>query len=481
LLGAYTHRSPFKRFSLVRGPDLPWQLTRIAILTVVIQWIYMIIATGVESFLGPVSLLKPPGSPPWIRDQKMRGWSPSMIHMSNESLPSDYKLINSPFSGTTLRPPHHPWTGSPAVTAAATSRAHDRRLLEGEANAAASLDDLTKLLPTIGGLVQTIARGHEEIDGVMQSVATQGATVSAPFAGRQAAQKQASPSFMAADQAESVEWPPFFEPQHLICQPASGAGASAGSPVVLALSRHGLGAIVRVGDAGLVKAEPFALEGVTQHGHILGAAWDARSGLRLLVARPGAPQVGSGGREERWRGELLDCPGQGPTELGGWACQPSASGASSMPLPGKPLAAAVFDDDLGSADKKTLGSSIAVMLESHPGKVLLLSEEPNTGWSLSGEIHLLEDGRSASADATSGLAISQDELFVTTAGGAIHRRRLRDGTSEMHPAPRVRSSAVEREFRGGCVLPTGDLVRLALRRASGAIGSRWVPELIRGA
>lgn len=386
-----------------------------------------------------------------------------MIHFSNESLPDDYKLINSPFSGTTPKPPHH---------------SHVRRLLEEEdAKDAGSLDNLMKVLPTVGVLAEAL--GREASDGSHQSQAH----LAAPF--RQTLEplepelKQTSPTFMASDQAESVEFPPFFEPHHLVCGSAGDGGA-----MIMALTRRGLGATVRLGEAGLQKAKLFALQGDDEVsiGPVLGAGWSDRHGgvLQLLTLTRVQDQVGTTG--ERWRVVLLECPGQGPSEeLGGgsWACR-QPEGTQPLHLHSKPLAAAVVDEpDTGRGRRL----SIALMLEARPGVVLLFSEGSDMGWSPSEEIHLpstsvLDHG----AGATSGLSITHDNaLLAITAGGAVQRRWLSAGGSELHPAPKVRSSSVERDFRAACTLPTnGALMRLALRRSTGSIGTRWAPELIKG-
>merc|ERR1712137_693529 len=65
-----------------RRNDLPWQVMRVACCTAALAWAFMMVATGVEVLLGPESLLKPPGEPPWIRDTKFRSWTPAKMHSS---------------------------------------------------------------------------------------------------------------------------------------------------------------------------------------------------------------------------------------------------------------------------------------------------------------------------------------------------------------------------------------------------------------
>merc|ERR1711920_477187 len=102
----------------------------------------------------------------------------------------------------------------------------------------------------------------------------------------------------------NVAWPPLFEPKHLLC------GYQADAPgKVVALSRRGFGALVRVipGHAQ-TESESFALDGVAEMGPIAGASWGL-SGLQLVT---------SGGK-------LLHCPGSAPV-MGVWSCEAAQHG-----------------------------------------------------------------------------------------------------------------------------------------------------------
>merc|ERR1719318_545787 len=68
---------------------------RVAILTAVTCWLFMMVVTAVEIVLGPETLLKPPGEPPWIRDTKARNWTEAIVHTSKKTLPNDYRLFSA--------------------------------------------------------------------------------------------------------------------------------------------------------------------------------------------------------------------------------------------------------------------------------------------------------------------------------------------------------------------------------------------------
>ncbi|CAK0858954.1 unnamed protein product [Prorocentrum cordatum] len=124
-----------------RPPDLPWQLTRVAISTSVIVWLYMIIVSVCESIMGPESLMKPPGEPPWIRDTKRRHYTQGWVHTSkSETYPTDYKL----------------WSASTASYGHESEDGHGHRRLGG-LNETQGLETaysaLLEVLPRLGELV----------------------------------------------------------------------------------------------------------------------------------------------------------------------------------------------------------------------------------------------------------------------------------------------------------------------------------------
>uniref|UniRef100_A0A7S4QPE5 Uncharacterized protein n=1 Tax=Alexandrium monilatum TaxID=311494 RepID=A0A7S4QPE5_9DINO len=469
--GPFSGSSPFSEFSKKRKPDLPWQVTRVALITMALQWFYMIIASAAEAALGPESLLKPPGEPPWIRDQKTRSWQPEMVHLSsNKTMPATYAL----FEATEARPPllksghatpedssgHTGSTdghgssadnhGSPSGGHSADhgnstdhggSTAHNahRRLAAAAygRRPEAAMGELLKALPSLGRLADLL-EDEPPAPMVEPAMMEPMPAIEAPAA------------FMAKEmKAKSVSWPALFEPKHLIC-----GHESAGEPVVAALTPHGFGALVPTGKGSIkeVEAQPFALEGLGEFGPLAGAGW-AQKGLELVTQA----------------GHLLHCPGHIPGEYGAWRCGPSA-GAARLPVPvsSRLLAAAVRSAPEG------MGRFAALLLEHLPGSVTLVSEDAD-GWSPAGEVHLPPG--STTSGFRPGLAFAGEELLITTPSGEVHRRHPAHGPGTPHPAPG--SAAGRREFHAACGMPGGDLARLALApKSRPGGGMAWRPELL---
>uniref|UniRef100_A0A7S1QK45 Uncharacterized protein n=1 Tax=Alexandrium catenella TaxID=2925 RepID=A0A7S1QK45_ALECA len=460
--GAFTGGSPFSEFSSKRKSDLPWQVTRVALLTMAFQWLFMIAATAAEATMGPESLLKPPGEPPWIRDVKTRHWKPAMVHLSsNNTVPSDYALFDPPVARPPLlkSPEGHGSEGThdadghgsaaPASHAqdghgssadhatppshgghSASEQDHHRRLAGAYGRRPeAAVSELLKALPALGRLADLLEEGATAPNLVEQEMAP------------------ALPSaFMAKEaKAKSVRWPALFEPRHLVCGPAGGSA--------VALTPHGFGALVPTSEGGIemVEAQPFALEGLGELGPLVGAGW-AEKGLELVTEA----------------GDLLHCPGHQPGEFGAWRCG-SPGGAARLPVPegSKLLAAAVRMMPEG------VGRFAAMLLDHLPGSVTLVSEGED-GWSPMGEVHLPPG--STAAGFRLGLSFAGEELLITTPAGEVHRRHFQHGPAPSHPAPS--SGAGRREFRAACGMPTG-VARLALSpqpRSNGGIA--WLPELL---
>jgi len=483
--GPFSEGSPFSEFSKKRAPDLPWQLVRVALLTMALQWFFMIAASAAEATLGSVSLLKPPGEPPWIRDMKTRSWGPEMVHLSNNlTLPTTYALFEAPEA----RPPllkngehgHGGHGEGDSDAHGAASEAHSSASEDhGDASHGdASHGDASHGDASHGAVAEDHgaaasegqAEGHASAehghaagshDGHRRLAAAYGRRPEAamgellktlPSLGRLAElleaetpapaaeePKQAAvpAAFMAKEmKARRVAWPALFEPRHLLCGPAAG---------VAALTTHGFGALVPLHMGGMeeVEAEPFALEGLGEFGALAGAGWAAQ-GLDLVTQA----------------GDLLHCPGHRPGEHGAWRCG-AVSPARRLPVPrGSRL--------LVGAVRGLPGGRLAAMLLEHlPGSVALVSEDAE-GWSPAGEVHLPPG--SSTDGFRPGLAFSGEELLITTPTGEVHRRHLERGPATPHPSPGGR-----REFRAACGMPGGGIAHLAL--AQQPLG-RWGPELL---
>lgn len=383
------------------------------------------LATCVEVILGPESLLKPPGEPPWIRDTKFRHWTPAHHHFSNsDELPEDYRLFSASkayYDDEEKGAEDH-----------SDDHADDkhRRLATGNMTAkSAVLGELLKTLPMLTELADKMADEQYMAAGDRLALAP--------------------PAFMAAAGPKNLDiaWPPLFEPHHLLC------GHQAGYPgKVVALSRRGFASMVSVRhDAARferVEAEGFALGGVSEHGPLAGAAW-SRTGLHLVTAA----------------GKVLECPNHMPTE-GVWACQEAA--LASLPLPaGSQLFAAAFKEATEAKDASS-EPLIALVFKHLPKLALLYSSHGNT-WRPAGEVHLPLE-----TDQRVGLNFDGDDLLISMPSGDVHRRNLH-GKALVHTVPSLEG----RHFHSACAANgERELMRLALRASVDAAGTARGPELL---
>ncbi|CAE8646853.1 unnamed protein product [Polarella glacialis] len=436
--GAYTGASPFKEFGTKRAPDLPWQLARVAICTVAFQFFYLGWCMVVDSVVGCDTLIKMPGEPPWIRDQKYRNWQPDMFHTSKDlTLPADYRL----FALSRAVAPHeeHHEAGEhtvavpgPVHLASGNATGNASNATAGEAHAAAgeahvagahrrltgaegAVQDLMKTLPQLSWLADAL---EKRVNLSLQAPPLEVLSFEAP-------------SFMApAAKTAKVTWPAMFSPQHLLCKGST----------VAALTSRGFGAWAQLQGDEPAKASPFAIEGVSDFGPLAGAAWTS-AGLRLVTKS----------------GELLACAGNGPV-AGRWSCAHSAT--SKLPLPaGARLASAAIAE-----------RTAALIYEHLPAMIFLFKQAAAADdWVSAGEVHLPPH-----ADGSVGLSFAGHELLaILGKSGEVHRRSLLDGTTAWHAPP---PAAPQREFRSACAEPGSGLLRLALRQL--ADQHTWATELI---
>jgi len=416
-LASMEDMSPYKC-----SKDLPWQLMRIVILTAALQWAFVFITTGVEVILGPESLLKPPGEPPWIRDTKYRTMTPSFVHLSTaEGLPDSYRLFSA--SKAYYDDDEEESTTEETATETAeetTSTAAHHRRLNGPTGA---LRELLRLAPQLGSLAD---------------VATASAVVASP----RALDSASAPSqfMMAGPKVQPVAWPALFEPKHLVCN-SKGEG--------FALSSRGVGARIGLASAGeTLSASPFYLQGTNEFGRIAGASiLDDQSTLRVITSS----------------GTMLRCPGLAQ-------CAPEAS--AKLPLPsGATIVTAAYKE--GDNSHAPL---VALVLKDAPSVVALYSLREKA-WHPAGEVHLPAEGELVGAGSLSFLAQS---LLFTKPSGQVIRRTLpahlvgaASASSASMPSAFV--GGPHREFQAACGTAEGEVVRLALRKA-GAL--TWEPELV---
>ena len=479
--GAFTGPSPFKAFADARSPDLPWQLTRVAICTVAFGWVYMAICLFVEMSIGQDSVMKPPGEPPWIRDQKMVNvWKPNAWHLSNQPLPGNYRLESSTMakyeedehsvggyraddihsvgvgvSGVQPDEEHSGGSHSGGSHSDAShsddshsSESHDSHSSDShstDSHSADSHDSGSHSVEGVGGghrrlqgsdgqLLRDLLKAADGIDWLQDSLAQLEAHA-APLYDLAPAPAVASP-FMAptAPKAKKVTWPSLFEPQHLLCRGAE----------LIALTPRGFGAHVSDLKDEEVDAKAFALQGLEAFHAIAGGHW--QKGLQIITKV----------------GELFDCPGTGPQQ-GRWACKSSPS--TKLPLPeGTQLRAATITEH---SEESSPSRTVALLFENLPQIISLFKEGPS-GWTAAGEVHL--------PAAAVSLSFLGEELLALLGDGSVMRRHVREGTTKWHPAPAA--TQLPREYYAACAKEDvgSDLLRLALRQAAPKVEA-WMAEL----
>jgi len=450
--------SAASQFHAAYGKDLPWQITRVVILTAALQWFFVMITTSAEIILGPESLLKPPGEPPWIRDTKARHWAPGQVHLStSDALPEGYRLFAASTANydietsetqdeeaATTEETHdtvetatetetetatetgHATATEAEVTTTTQASDHHRRLSKVKKmnRTDAAFNELLKVMPMLGGLL-------DQIEGATPTELLDKAAIAA----------QTASSFMAPSvQALQASFPALFEPKHVLCSPKGE---------VLALSPRGLGAFgaPKSGEEAFQMA-PVSLSGLT--GRIVGGTW-VEHGLRLVTAK----------------GQMMDCQGaaaEALNEEGQWECSADEA-TTALPLSeGESLLAAAWSEE----------RVLAVVLKSAPRMVSLFRLAPDASWHPVGEVHVPPSLTSGSRFSVS---FAGEELLMIASNGEVQgRHTLKGGVARRHAAPLEGSS---RAFQGACRVPSTagqpeQLIRLAIKEEDGHFG----PELI---
>jgi hypothetical protein len=469
--GAYTTPSPFHQVATTgSGSDMPWKLTRGSILTNGFIWIFVMLGLALEAGVGPHALLKAPGEPPWIRDQKGRLFNnkPEDIHLSTQVTPEGYRLFEPWVAGYEHKNEHehmsehmpilstHRAEGSGHGSATAdegTSNAethhegdhaggHEggRRLdYDGSRSerAAVALTELLKALPALGWLANDL--NESENNGDMSSAEIL------------AKEDHHTPSdFMARLQSViPTRWPSLFEPRHLACSPRHGTA--------VALTPRGFGAVISISQTTstsvVEEARPFSLEGMIAAGPLAGASW-LHDGLHL-VTRAGSI----------WR-----CLGEAPNPGESWTCATSHSDALPVP-PGAEVLAAAVGEVPGSAASST--RRLAGLLFKHaPDRVFIFSDDG--GWHTSGEIHTPP----ATGLGRPSLQFNADELLILMPDSTVYQRSTSSGTSTTNAKRTLTNGGEVREWRSTCVPAHGGLLRLSLLSSTKEASNAWLPELI---
>jgi len=463
------NHTPFSDFGDRRAADLPWELTRIAILTVAFCWLYMMVCTAVEISLGGESPLKPPGEPPWIRDQKRRNLEHGYVHLSGEPLPANYGLWSAATAiyssagsshgsgGNSSSGGSHSSGGSSSGGNSGGSSSgghssgggsHGRRLEEGTR----AFRDVLRILPSLDMLSQTM-NSH---DPAAKYTSVPGVGAAMPDAtGTFLSGTNLDPLMSPHLKQVQIKWPSFFEPHHLACN--TGV---AGNATLIAVTPHGFSAALQLSrhhvsakdGTDLMQAKALSLEGVAEFGPLAGVGW-SKDGL-LMVTKAG---------------RLLQCPGDMPVHSARWSCQ-EASG-SPIPAPeGTHLLAAAFKSSTIASDH-----FVALTFDTRPDHVLVFRENgPSNKWILTGELHVPVSPDAKGEEHRLGLSFTDTELLITTSTGEVRRHNLLDGSTIIHPSP-VPGSL--REWRSACQLHTGQLFRLSLRPSWNAAVATWEPEI----
>eukprot|EP00927_Polykrikos_kofoidii_P080543 TRINITY_DN7742_c0_g1_i3.p1 TRINITY_DN7742_c0_g1~~TRINITY_DN7742_c0_g1_i3.p1 ORF type:complete len:646 (-),score=100.95 TRINITY_DN7742_c0_g1_i3:135-2072(-) len=494
------HRSPNGENGK-SAPDLPWQVTRVAILGTAFCWFYMIVGTGIEVLIMPESIIRPPGMPPWIRDQKQRQWNPSFIHHSTDkSFPEGYRLFspvvaNYEFSSDLEHIWHHQPINSHTSKngEAGAGAAHHRRLTDDAVDnvsynggrAAVALNDLLKTLPALGWLAAAVERRDVE-DAAWGPIEVESSVIAQPSPFLPAAPRS---RFMApAPRVVPVSWPSFFEPRHMACTVQDDV------PSVVTLTSRGLGFLLKfnlvIGKtasataAEVTSVEPFTLHGIDDFGPLAGASWTTDRGALRVVTK---------------RGIVLRCTvpsGNGPSDV--WPCK--EEGVPQLPLQqgARLMTATVIDHGHLSSSPGVHGFLAAVSVEDSPDTIALFeySGEDVSEWIPAGDVHLPPSSfGGGNSFRPSGLSFDGADLIaVAGATGEVHRRQalIKAGQRgfgtgfKHHAAPPSVGDVAPAEWRSACTLQTGQsiysaeggpLLRLSLRQTTTEWGSAMVPEI----
>jgi len=241
----------------------------------------------------------------------------------------------------------------------------------------------------------------------------------------------------------AVQWPPLFEPQHLACSEAS--------PVALALSRHGRGALIAASTAGHgpVDAKHLTLEGVATHGPLVATSWDSE-GLLLVTAS----------------GVTLECPGANAAD-GRWHCAPLPGAKLPIAMGGKPFAGTVA---VTRVARQVAGATLALraaVLFPGEASVTIFSRAGHAAaaWLPTGEVRVAAPAVAAS------FAAEGEHLLLTSADGSTAQMLMTDGSV----SEAIAGANSGHAWKGACRLPSGSLARLALSTsASGVSEAKFI-------
>jgi len=447
--------------------DTPYWIMRAAVATHIFIWLFIMVCTGIEIVLGPVSLFAPPGEPPWIRNIKMRPYQSdrSYLHLSSDPLPEWYRLfVAATIPEGSVGDVHHGGVsggeghggGGHGGGGGGHGGGQHRRL--HDAGGSKALSHLYSSLPALDWLAEKYLK-DDEMAGWQAPAEAPAAITGMPttmededLAARKTTSVPTSGFMTPSLQSLPIEWPPLFEPRHLACQARSSGAA------IAALTPRGFGALVHISNrsetleghtSGTLATEKFSFSGISALSPLVGLSWGS-TGLHLMTRA----------------GQLLQCPGHVPID-GAWACHTDE--APPVPISrGAALRAGAVKVHAAT------GRTIALLFEDMPQTVVLYKEDIGTrAWQPAGELHLPPGSRHAS------LSFSNDALMMVLEDGAVHSRPLQEGAvPSLLPAPA--SSVTAREWHSACTTSAGEggIIRLALRQVAPHAAAAWQPELV---
>jgi hypothetical protein len=250
--------------------------------------------------------------------------------------------------------------------------------------------------------------------------------------------------------AHSVQWPGFFEPRLLACEPSHDDR----EPVVAAISTRGRAVIVSQ-TQGASSMDTFSLTGLAEFPQLLGASW-SKDGL-IMVSHAG---------------DVLSCPGRRPLAGGQWACGHLNGVPSRVPTAeeGQLLTATA---SWMTTSEGTSRLHAALVSKSAPDVVVMWRLDDNS-WELLGELRMPRT-KETSIYVKPTLSFAGDsDIVVVTSSNEIIRRRVTDGSmvkSELQfdksPLTMQTEESASIKWQGVCGLHSnGALAHLSLRESS---------------
>lgn len=440
----------------------PWRVVALVIGTYVGCWFFLFAAMIIDTFLGTQALVT---APHWAYPPLNRGY----LHPPEAGTPMGLTMYSGEVPWTPEEMFWHENFERPGTWRAYMNYGHEseRRLSAHQAAGPSqhqlhdALKDLLSAFPRASSASDLLKRPATEAESQVFS------DLAVRF----------KPDTLGSWYPQEVDWPGFFEPQLIACEP-SQYRRTPGNSVIAAITPRGMAVASEIstdGEGRKTITERFSLNGLANHAPLISASWSvAQKGL-MLVTR---------------NGDLLSCPGSRPAHGGQWACGPLPDSPQRVPLAegGRLVSATAAWLDAGDG---SIRLHVALVTESSPDLVSLWSLEGNTeaaSWLPLGEMPV---PHGTSHTKPSLAFVDSGDLLVAAAGGSTIQRRMVDG-SVVKSAPaawEVKAHGNMKDANGDHRLPTrqwrascglhgsnGGVAHLAMRRA--ASSKTWRPETV---